>query len=228
MSKNTVSNLIFLLLIPLLCIAGLLIFRDKLYAWLSVGITVLCCAGYFLHFERKEIKSAQLAIIAAMTALSVFGRMCFAFLPGFKPCTALVIITGMYFGRESGFMTGAMTALISNFYFGQGAWTPFQMLVWGLTGYAAGMLAERLKKSRSMLLLFGAVSGPAFSLIMDLWSCIWADNGFVLSRYLTLVASSAWFTLIYAVSNTVFLFLLEKPLGRIFTRLDRKYNINQE
>ena len=214
-SKKLVSGLIYLLVIPLVCFGGIIFFRERFYSFVTAALAILTVAGYFLH----------LVIIAAMTALSVFGRIVFSFLPGFKPCTAIVIITALYMGRESGFMTGAMTALISNFYFGQGAWTPFQMLVWGLTGYFAGMLADKLIKSKPLLVTFGIISGAAFSLIMDLWSCLWADNAFVLSRYLALVGSSAFFTLIYAVSNVFFLLVLSKPFGRIFKRLDKKYGL---
>ena len=223
--KRLVSVMIYLLAIPIVCFGGLIFFRERFYSFVTAALALLTVAGYFLHFEKKQSESTQLVIIAAMTALSVFGRIVFSFLPGFKPCTAVVIITALYMGSESGFMTGAMTALISNFYFGQGAWTPFQMLVWGLTGYFAGVFAKSLKNSRPLLVVYGIVSGAAFSLIMDLWSCLWADNAFVLERYLTLVGSSAVFTLIYAVSNVFFLLVLSKPFGRIFKRLDKKYGI---
>lgn len=194
-SKKLVSGLIYLLVIPLVCFGGIMFFRERFYSFVTAALAILTVAGYFLHFEKKHSDSTQLVIIAAMTALSVFGRIVFSFLPGFKPCTAIVIITALYMGRESGFMTGAMTALISNFYFGQGAWTPFQMLVWGLTGYFAGMLADKLIKSKPLLVTYGIISGAAFSLIMDLWSCLWADNAFILSRYLALVGSSAFLPL---------------------------------
>ena len=69
---------------------------------------------------------------------------------------------------------------------------------------------------------FGIISGAAFSLIMDLWSCLWADNAFILMQIpCPLLARSAFFTLIYAVSNVFFLLVLSKPFGRIFKRLDK-------
>lgn len=222
------SNIIYLAIVPLVCFGGIVLFRERFYSFVTAVLAIICLGGYFLRFERRESPAAQLVIIAAMTALSVFGRICFSFLPGVKPCTALIIITAMYMGRETGFMTGAMTALISNFYFGQGAWTPFQMLIWGLTGYVAGMLANILKGRRLVLIIFSAISGIAFSLIMDVWSVLWADNGFNLGRYLTMVASSAWFTFVYAVSNAVFVRVLEKPLGRVFGRLGKKVRFFSE
>ena len=48
-----------------------------------------------------------------MIALTVASRMLFAFSPGFKPVSAMVIICGMAFGRESGFLCGSLSAVVS-------------------------------------------------------------------------------------------------------------------
>lgn len=77
--------------------------------------TSFYCA-VFVSFERKQHTATKLVLIAVMVALSVVGRMLFFYVPGFKPVTAMVIITAIYFGGEAGFMTGALTALISNFF----------------------------------------------------------------------------------------------------------------
>lgn len=228
MKKQIIKDLIFIIALPLFCFLGMWLFRGKLYSWALISASVAVCGVFFLFFERKKSVSAELAVISVMTALSVFGRMAFAVIPGFKPCTAVIIITAAYFGREAGFMVGSLTALISNFYFGQGQWTPFQMLIWGLTGYLAGIISKKLIEKKWFMIIFSAVSGIAFSLIMDLWSCIWADNAFILSRYLALIATSAVFTVEYAVSNVLFVLLLYKPFGRIFMRLNQKYGIGME
>ena len=95
-SKKLVSGLIYLLVIPLVCFGGIMFFRERFYSFVTAALAILTVAGYFLHFEKKHSNSTQLVIIAAMTALSVFGRIVFSFLPGFKPCTAIVIIIGLY------------------------------------------------------------------------------------------------------------------------------------
>ena len=160
-----------------------------------------------------------------MTALSVVGRVIFAPLPGFKPVTAFVIITAIYFGGDAGFITGALTAVISNFSFGQGPWTPFQMFAWGMLGLIGGRLSKWLRKSRIMLLLYGAVSGVIFSLLMDIWTVLWADGFFNHPRYAAAVVSSLPFMAIYAASNVVFLLVLERPIGKILDRIRTKYGI---
>ena len=94
------SGLIYLLVIPLVCFGGIMFFRERFYSFVTAALAILTVAGYFLHFEKKHSDSTQLVIIAAMTALSVFGRIVFSFLPGFKPCTAIVIITALYMGQK--------------------------------------------------------------------------------------------------------------------------------
>ena len=132
-------------------------------------------------------------------------------------------ITGIAFGPEAGFLTGALSAVISNFYFGQGPWTPFQMFSWGILGFIAGLLAAPLKKSRIALTLYAVLSGVLYSFLMDIWTVLWADGAFNFSRYLAAILSAAPFTAIYAVSNTVFLWLFARPIGKILDRLKTKY-----
>ena len=148
-----------------------------------------------------------------MVALSVVGRILFTPLPGFKPVTALVVITGMYFGGEAGFMTGALSAVISNFWFGQGPWTPFQMVSWGLIGFIAGLLASPLRRSSILLAVYGLFSGALFSLLMDTWTVLWQDG-----------SSLPWMA-VYALSNVIFLLLFTPLVGKVLERIKTKYGL---
>ena len=223
--KKYVSAALLLLMVPAVVELGATVFRDKQYAFVSLAVAVLACGAFFLSFERRETGPIRLVLLAVMTALSVAGRLLFAVLPGFKPVTAMVVLTAMYFGGEAGFLTGALTAVLSNFYFGQGPWTPFQMVTWGLLGFVAGLLRNRLKASRLFLALYGAVAGVAFSLLMDVWTAVWIDGTLTLSRYLASVATSGGYMLLYALSNVIFLLLLRKPMGEILGRIQKKYGI---
>lgn len=227
MSRNLkiLSYIILCVAIPAVVIGGALIFREKQYAWISVCVAVLSCVPFFLHFEKKSGNTERLILVAAMVALSVVGRLIFAAVPGFKPVTAMVVITAMYFGGEAGFMTGALSALISNFHFGQGPWTPFQMFSWGIIGLIAGLIADPLKRSKILLVIYAVISGVLYSMLMDIWTVLSADGYFNLSRYLAAVASALYFTIIYAVSNVVFLLLFTKPIGKILERINRRYGI---
>lgn len=223
--KRLISYIILILCIPAVILLGNFVFKDKQYAFISLAVALLSCVPFFLSFEQREQNTTRLILIAVMTALSVAGRLLFSVLPGFKPVTAMVIITAMYFGSEAGFMTGALTAVISNFYFGQGPWTPFQMFTWGLIGLLAGLMSEQLKKSKIVLFTFGAVAGILFSLLMDIWTVLWWDSTFNFSRYGTAIISSSGYTILYAVSNVIFLLLLAKPIGTKLERIKDKYGI---
>ncbi len=148
--------------------------------------------------------------LAVLTALSVIGRSAFAFLPFFKPVSAVTVIAGMTMGPGWGFACGALSALISNLFFGQGLWTPFQMLAWGTVGLLAGLASPLLKKSRWMMIPCGILSGLIFSLMMDVFTALWMDGGFHIERYAALVVTAIPVTAVYMVSDTFFLMLMWK------------------
>lgn len=223
MKKKILTYVVLCILIPAVVIGGAILFKDRQYAWISLCVAILSCIPFFLRFERREADTKRLILIACMTALSVLGRIVFAPVPAFKPVTAMVVITAMYFGCEAGFLTGSLSAVISNFYFGQGPWTPFQMFSWGIVGLLAGLIAEPLKKSRLALALYGIASGVLYSFLMDIWTVLWENGSFQLSRYLAALVSAIPFTAVYAVSNVVFLLLFARPIGKILERLKAKY-----
>lgn len=224
-TKNILTAVIFLIAIPAVIFSGVVFFREKSYAWLSLCIAVFSCIPLFYCFERKESSAKELTVLAVMIAISVAGRFVFAWLPGFKPVTAITVIVALWLGKEAGFVVGSLSAVVSNFYFGQGPWTPFQMFAWGLIGFIAGILANPLKKNKILLCIFGALAGILFSLTMDIWSVIWFDSGFNISRYIATVAASLPSTAEYAVSNIIFLLLLAKPIGEKLERIKTKYGM---
>lgn len=195
----------------------------KTIAFILVTAVTAVCFLLFIIYEKKKTGVHSLVLMAVMTAMSVAGRIIFAPFPGFKPVTAIIVLAGMYLGSEAGFFCGALTALVSNFYFGQGPWTPFQMLVWGLIGILAGTLSAPLKRDRLILMIYGVAAGVLFSLIMDIYTTVWTVGGWSWSFYFIAIASAAPYTVIYAVSNVVFLLALAKPLGKKLERVVEKY-----
>lgn len=223
--KNCFTLCILLLIIPSMILIGGLIFREKYYAWISLCVAVLSVIPLFYCFEQKENSSKELIVISVMIAISVVGRFIFAWLPGFKPVTALTIIAAVYLGKETGFVVGALSAVVSNFYFGQGPWTPFQMFAWGVLGFIAGLITKYLQKNKAILCIYGAFAGILFSATMDIWTALWADGNLNLSRYFSVFLASLPVTIEYAVSNVIFLLLLSKPIGEKLERLKKKYGL---
>jgi uncharacterized membrane protein len=223
--KQYIQYLLLIVCVPIIIILGSRVFNDRQYAVISFAIIILACVSFLLTFEKKNRNTHKLVIIAVMVALSAAGRFLFAMIPGFKPVTAIVVITAMYFGSEAGFLTGALSAALSNFYFGQGPWTPFQMFTWGLIGFLAGLLAKPLKESKTVLIVYGIFAGIIYSLLMDIWTVLWYENEFNLPLYLAAVATALPYTVIYAVSNVVFLLWFRKPMEEKLSRIKRKYGI---
>ncbi len=213
--RNALRFSIPLLIIPALTAAGAAVFDHRRYLVISLGAAVLSLLLFSASFESRRTSSGTAAAAAVMTALAVTGRL----VPVFKPSAAVIILTGVWLGPETGFLVGSLSALISNTVFGQGPWTPFQMLAWGLCGLAAGYLSPLLKKSRPALMAYGAVSGAAYSLFMDVFSVLWYTDGLSREAYLAAVASALPFTAVYIVSNAAFLFIAAKPIGRRLGRL---------
>ena len=179
-----------------------------------------------IAFEWRRSGARELAAIAVMTGISVIGRVIFAPLPGFKPVSAVVILTGLSFGPLAGFITGAATALLSNFFFGQGPWTAFQMLAWGTVGLLAGLFSRtRLRKNPVVLGLLGVIGGVLFSALTDLWTTVAATGTLLPAAYLTFLISGLPFTVLYAVSNVLFLVILTRPILRKTDRLKQKYGL---
>ncbi len=223
--KTYITGCILTVLIPAVIVLGAVLFKEKHYAWITLCVALLSCLPLLYAFEHKERSSKEITVLAALIAISAVSRFIFAFLPGFKPVTALSVIVALYFGKEAGFVVGSLSAVISNFYFGQGPWTPFQMFAWGFIGLLAGVFALSLKRSKILLCIYGALAGVLYSITMDVWTTVWADGAFNIARFTSLVIAALPTTIEYALSNVVFLLLLSKPFGKKLDRIKIKYGL---
>lgn len=225
-ARIIISAVVISVLIPACLIFGVWLFKDRKYNIISMLIAFLSCVPFFVRLERGKNGARELIVIAVMTAFSVLGRIIFMPLPGFKPVTAVTVISGITLGPEAGFLVGSLTAVVSDFFFGQGPWTPFQMFAWGILGFLSGILMYRKqKKSLVVVCVLGAAGGVLFSLIMDIWTTLSLDGVFNVSRYLTNVFAALPFMGIYSFSNIVFLLLLTKPFVSKLERIKVKYGI---
>lgn len=231
MPKNirvVISLSIIFIVIPLVMYAGITLFGDRKYYFISIMIMILACVPFVLSFERRKPQPREILTIAVMSAISVAGRCLFVVTPGFKPVAAITAITGFSLGAEAGFLTGATSALVSNMFFGQGPWTPFQMFTWGMIGFIAGLLGKTgVMHKKIPLILFGIFAGVFFSFGMDIWGAVSMYGVFSWEAYLLALSSAVPFTIIYAISNIIFLLLLTKPISEKLERIKHKYGILQ-
>ena len=226
MAKKLLRYGVPLVLVPLTLAFGVVLLHDRKYNIISMIVAVLACVPFFFAFEKRRASTKEMMVVAVMVAISVTGRFVFAALPGFKPVTAIVVITAMYLGPEAGFLTGALSAVVSNMYFGQGPWTPFQMFSWGIIGMIAGFPGLRaLLRHRMPLIFYGIFSGIAYSGLMDIWTVFSLEGGWNWYRYLGALATAVPVTITYCVSNVVFLMLTIKPIGEKMNRIQIKHGI---
>ena len=67
----------------------------KNYAFASLLVTLMALVLFSCGIERRKTGTRRMILVAVMTALSVAGRFVFAVIPGFKPITAMVVITAI-------------------------------------------------------------------------------------------------------------------------------------
>lgn len=227
--KRIFVDLLFFILLAGVMAAGILLWQDRKYNLVSILIAIGSCVPFYYAYERRKGGVRRMVILAVMVSLAITGRFLFSMLPGFKPVTAIVVLTGIYLGAEGGFLTGSLAALISNMFFGQGPWTPFQMAAWGILGFAAGLPGMRhILKKRVPLAVYGFAAGFAYSAVMDIWTVLSYETGFSLARYGLSMLSSLPFSLMYGVSNVVFLMLGLGPVGRKLERIRVRHGIFDE
>ncbi|WP_296877993.1 ECF transporter S component [Thomasclavelia sp.] len=221
-------SLILVIFSILTVIAGVLLWQDQRYNLIIILVLIASMLAFYFQYEYSSVKTREVVIVSIMIALAVVGRTLFILLPSVKPVSALIIILAVVFGSQDGFLAGSLSALLSDFVFGMGPWTPFQMIAWGLIGYLAGMFSKQLYQNQWLLYLYGLISGILFSLIMDLWSVLTIEQTFNLTRYLVTFLSSLPVTIIYMISNVVFLILLKTTMFRILQRVKVKYGIEEK
>jgi len=226
--RRLIASLLILIVIPATILAGIIVFDDRKYYFISLLIVLYTLIPFALVFEQRKPQARELIVIAVMSSIAVAGRSAFFMLPQFKPVLAIVIIAGVSLGAEAGFLVGATTGFVSNFFFGQGPWTPWQMFCFGIIGYLAGLIFKkgRLKRTASLLSLFGGLSAILiYGGIMNLSSVTIFTASFTKEALIAAYVSGFWFDLVHAIATVVFLLLLARPMLAKLERIKSKYGM---
>ncbi|MFC6346667.1 ECF transporter S component [Vagococcus carniphilus] len=224
---NKVKKFIsWLLLIVFSLVIMYYFYQNNRYNLLSLYVVILSFVPFFSSFERKELATRELVLIAVMSATAVVSKVIFFFTPSVNPLVAIVIISGIQFGPLFGFMVGAISPFVANMMFTQGPWTPFQMLTTGLIGLIAGSKwIRKSENNRLIMSLLAVFSGVLYSLLMDIWTVLSIDGVFTWTRYLTVLVPAVPFTITYMISNAIFVNILIKPLSTKIKRVKQKYGL---
>jgi MYXO-CTERM domain-containing protein len=186
----------------------------------TLGILVAVLVGGFAWYERSRPPSRIVALVAALAALAIAGRLFFAPIPNVLATTDIVLFTGYAVGGGPGFVVGALAALVSNFWLGQGPWTPWQMAGWGLVGIGGAALAAATARrlGRVGLAVACGAAGLAYGALLDLSVMVSYGGEQSLDRYVTISARGIPFNVAHAAGNVVFALIAGPALVRMLLR----------
>jgi energy-coupling factor transport system substrate-specific component len=189
----------------------------------------LVLVGGFWWYEHAQPSARLVALVAALAALAIAGRLVLAPIPNVVATTDIALITGYALGAGPGFAVGALAAPISNIWLGQGPWTAWEMAGWGLVGLGGAWLGvlTRRRLGRLGLALSCAVAGFAYGALLDLSVMVTYGGEQSLDRYLALSARGIPFNVAHAAGNFVIALAagpaLVRMIARFRTRLEFKW-----
>ena len=193
----------------------------ELASFLILGAVLL--AG-FAWYERSRPPSQVVALVAALAALAIAGRVAFAAFPNVKPTTDIVIFAGYALGPAPGFAVGGLTALVSNFWFGQGPWTPWQMAGWGLCGILGAALALGTRNvGRLTLAAVCGLAGVAYGALLNFSLMATYGGDLSLRHFALLEARAVPFDAAHSIGNVVFALIAGPAMVRMLVRFRERF-----
>jgi energy-coupling factor transport system substrate-specific component len=190
-------------------------------SFLIVAAVIL--AG-FAWYERSRPPAQVVALVAALAALAIAGRIAFAAFPNVKPTTDIVIFAGYALGGAPGFAVGALAALVSNFWFGQGPWTPWQMAGWGLCGVLGAVVALGTRNAgRLTLAATCAFAGIFYGALMNFSLMATYGGDLSLRHFLVLEARAIPFEVAHVLGNVVLALVAGPALVRMLVRFRERF-----
>lgn len=195
-------------------------------SWQLVSFLIL--AGVLLAgfgwYERSRPPAQVVALVAALAALAIAGRVAFAAFPNVKPTTDIVIFAGYALGPAAGFAVGAFSALISNFWFGQGPWTPWQMAAWGLCGILGAALALGSRNvGRLTLAAACGLAAVGYGAILNFSLMATYGGGLSWERFWLLEGRAVPFEVAHALGNVVLALAAGPAMIRMLIRFRERF-----
>ncbi len=180
----------------------------------------LVLVGGFAWYERSRPPARLVALVAALAALAVAGRLVLTPLPNVVATTDIALITGYALGAAPGFAVGALAAPISNIWLGQGPWTAWEAAGWGLVGlggaWVAAVTGRRL--NRLGLAAVCGLAGLAYGALLDYSVMATYGGEQSLDRYLALSARGIPFNVAHAAGNVAIALAAGPALVRMISR----------
>ena len=180
----------------------------------------------YLYFEKSNLGTKEIALIATLSTFAAVSRAAFAALPNIKPTTFIVAISGYVFGPYEGFLIGSTAGFISNIFLGQGPWTPWQMFSWGLIGAISGVIGKRNKRiSSETFSVICFIYGLLFNWIMNLWHVLGFIKPISLKTITLAYLSGLTFDIMHAASSFIFCIIFYESFLKVLKRFKRRLEI---
>jgi energy-coupling factor transport system substrate-specific component len=195
-------------------------------SWQLVSFLILAgvLLGGFAWYERSRPPAQVVALVAALAALAIAGRIAFAAFPNVKPTTDIVIFAGYALGPAAGFAVGALAALVSNFWFGQGPWTPWQMAAWGLCGILGAALALGTRNvGRWTLAVVCGLAAVGYGAILNFSLMATYGGDLTWERFWILEGRAVPFEVAHATGNVVLAVVAGPAMIRMLIRFRERF-----
>ncbi len=195
-------------------------------SWQLVSFLILAgvLLGGFAWYERSRPPAQVVALVAALAALAIAGRIAFAAFPNVKPTTDIVIFAGYALGPAAGFAVGALAALVSNFWFGQGPWTPWQMAAWGLCGILGAALALISRNvGRWTLAAVCGLAAVGYGAILNFSLMATYGGSLTWERFWILEGRAVPFEVAHATGNVVLALVAGPAMIRMLIRFRERF-----
>jgi energy-coupling factor transport system substrate-specific component len=196
-------------------------------SWQLVSFLILAgvLLGGFAWYERSRPPAQVVALVAALAALAIAGRIAFAAFPNVKPTTDIVIFAGYALGPAAGFAVGALAALVSNFWFGQGPWTPWQMAAWGLCGILGAALALATRNvGRWTLAVVCGLAAVGYGAILNFSLMATYGGDLTWERFWILEGRAVPFEVAHATGNVVLALVAGPAMIRMLIRFRERFD----
>ena len=197
--------------------------------WGLLAVVIVCLTILFLYwgFEAGPATSREIAVIAVLGAIAVWGEFSLAAVPSVQPVTFLVIIAGYVFGARTGFMVGATAALASNFSW-PGPVDTLADVCLGLGRVSAGYFGKLFPTARKgPMVVFHFAWGYLFGCIMNIWTWTAFISPLSWQSFLVTCAVSFWFDTMHGVGNVLFYLFFGTGAINILQRIKRKLEISR-
>lgn len=222
------------LIIPLTSAVIIFLMIITLHGDTQTGVSLITTLGVFLilfmsyfYFEKSNMGTKEIAIIATLSAFTALSRVAFEAIPGVKPVTFLTALTGFVFGPYEGFLVGSTSAFLSNIFCGQGPWTPWQMFCWGLIGVICGFWGKRGKEVSAMKFSIACfLFGFMYDWIMNIWFVIGFVKPINVHTVIGAYLAGLTFDILHGGGSFIFSIIFYDSFLPVLHRYKRRLNIS--